>query len=195
MFTGIIETVGTVSAIEESKGNLLLTIQSAISAALQVDQSVSHNGICLTVVKKEKDTHQVEAVEETLSRTNLRNLKTGDKLNLERALTLERRLDGHLVQGHVDAVGHCTARVEKAGSTLFSFDFPRKFAPLIIEKGSVALNGISLTVFEVGQDCFSVAVIPYTLQHTTMDLLQEGDEVNLEFDLVGKYVLRSAESE
>ncbi len=193
MFTGIIEAIGTVRDIRDERGNRILSISSPLSSSLQPDQSVSHNGVCLTVTAVNKDTHEVVAVAETLSKTNLKGLKTGDKLNLERGLTLEKRLDGHLVQGHVDTVGHCIAVIKNEGSTLFSFRFPESYAPLVIEKGSIALNGISLTVFDVTLHSFSVSAIPYTLEHTTLQALWEGDEVNLEFDLMGKYVLRMNE--
>jgi len=193
MFTGIVETVGTVSDLQKRKGNLLLTVESAISSALQVDQSVSHNGACLTIVQVGNNTHQVEAIEETLSKTNLNTLKLKDPVNLERALLLNNRLDGHLVQGHVDVVGRCEKRADKEGSRLFTFTFPEKFAPLIIEKGSIAVNGVSLTAFDVTKNGFTIAVIPYTLNHTMLGSLAVGEQVNLEFDLIGKYVLRSRE--
>ncbi len=191
MFTGIIETVGTVKEINKQKGNLIFSISSSISASLKEDQSVAHNGVCLTVLKTEDGVHQVEAVEETLAKTNLNQVETGDAVNLERALTLEKRLDGHIVQGHVDTVGTCVARQEKEGSIVFTFRFPKKFAALVIEKGSIAVNGISLTAFEVTGNLFSIAVIPYTLEHTSMNKVREEDVVNLEFDMVGKYVLKS----
>lgn len=191
MFTGIIEAIGTVQKIEQDKGNLVLYLSAPFSDYLQIDQSVAHDGVCLTVTKVEEDYYQVEAVEETLAKTNLGGLKVGDKVNLERALTLDKRLDGHVVQGHVDTVGICKKRVDKGGSTLFSFQFPEKFAALIIEKGSIAVSGISLTAFNVTKEDFSVSVIPHTLSHTTLNELEAGAAVNLEFDLVGKYVLRS----
>ncbi|HLR37986.1 MAG TPA: riboflavin synthase [Chitinophagaceae bacterium] len=191
MFTGIVETVGTVKEIKKQKGNLIFSISSSISASLKEDQSVSHNGACLTVLKTEGGVHQVEAVEETLAKTNLNQLETGDSVNLERALTLEKRLDGHIVQGHVDTVGECVARLEKEGSIVFTFHFPKKFSALVIEKGSIAVNGISLTAFEVSEDHFSIAVIPYTLEHTSMKEMKEENAVNLEFDMVGKYVLKA----
>lgn len=191
MFTGIIETLGQIKNLEKTGGNLLLTISSEISKALKEDQSVAHNGVCLTVIHVNENTFQVEAVEETLRKSNLGTLEVGDTLNLERALTLEQRLDGHLVQGHVDAVGVCVAREEQSGSTLFTFKFPKDFGDLVIEKGSIAINGISLTAFGVEEDTFSVTIIPYTLEHTTMANIQIGDTVNLEFDIIGKYILRS----
>lgn len=190
MFTGIIEALGTVRDIRQEKDNLIFSIHSPISHELRPDQSVSHNGACLTVVAIDQDSHQVMAVAETLQKTNLRTLKPGDQINLERSLTLQKFIDGHLVQGHVDTTGKCLQIDNKNGSTEFRIRFPGKFARLIIEKGSIALNGISLTVFNVTENEFSVAVIPYTFEHTTMHLLREKDIVNLEFDLIGKYVTR-----
>lgn len=190
MFTGIIEALGTVRDIRQEKDNLIFSIHSPISHELRPDQSVSHNGACLTVVAIDQDSHQVMAVAETLQKTNLRTLKPGDQINLERSLTLQKFIDGHLVQGHVDTTGKCLQIDNKNGSTEFRIRFPGKFARLIIEKGSIALNGISLTVFNVTENEFLVAVIPYTFEHTTMHLLREKDIVNLEFDLIGKYVTR-----
>lgn len=192
MFTGIIESIGTIRKIQPQGGNLLFAVESPISQELQVDQSVSHCGACLTVVGLESNVHQVIAIAETLEKTNLSKLKVGDRVNLERAMTLQKRLDGHMVQGHVDAVGRCSQRVEKDGSVEFTIEFPREFAHLVIEKGSIALNGISLTLFNVSLHSFTVAIIPYTLEHTTMKGLQVGGLVNLEFDLIGKYVARGA---
>lgn len=193
MFTGIIEAVGILISAEPQSGNLLFTLSSSMSGELQIDQSLSHNGVCLTVTAVENGHHKVVAVAETLSKSNLGLLKAGDKINLERSLTLDKRLDGHLVQGHVDATGICISSEEKNGSYEFRFRFPKQFSHLIIEKGSIALNGISLTVFKVTEDEFTVAVIPYTYEHTNMHLLQVNDKVNLEFDLIGKYVLRQAQ--
>jgi riboflavin synthase len=193
MFTGIIEAVGTLISAEPQSDNLLFTLSSAISNELQTDQSLSHNGVCLTVTAVENDRHQAVAIAETLSKSNLGALKAGDKINLERSLTFDKRLDGHLVQGHVDATGICISSEEKNGSYEFRFRFPKQFSHLIIEKGSIALNGISLTVFNVTEDEFTIAVIPYTYEHTNMHLLQVNDKVNLEFDLIGKYVLRQAQ--
>jgi riboflavin synthase len=190
MFTGIIEAVGTIRDLTHEQGNLLLTVASPLAAALKIDQSVSHNGACLTVTATGPHTHQVVAVAETLAKTNLGSLKAGDRVNLERSLELGQRLDGHLVQGHVDATGTCTAISGREGSREFRISFPPAFAHLLIEKGSVALNGISLTVFNLTADAFSVAVIPYTLAHTTMGDLKAAEAVNLEFDLIGKYLSR-----
>ncbi|TAN17087.1 MAG: riboflavin synthase [Chitinophagaceae bacterium] len=190
MFTGIIEALGTVTNIRQDKDNLIFSIHSPISRELRPDQSVSHNGACLTVTAIDHDRHQVIAVAETLQKTNLGTLKPGDQINLERSLTLQKFIDGHLVQGHVDTTGKCLQIANRNGSTEFRIRFPEKFAHLIIEKGSIALNGISLTVFSVTENEFTVAVIPYTFEHTTMHLLRENDIVNLEFDLIGKYVTR-----
>lgn len=195
MFTGIIEATGIVKQIASSGDNLVFTIQTSLSSTLQVDQSVAHNGVCLTVIEAGENNYQVEAVEETLRKTNLKQLKAGDTINIERALTMDKRLDGHLVQGHVDAVGICEAKTEKNGSTLFTISFPGQFAALVIEKGSIAVNGVSLTAFDVANDRFTVSVIPHTFSHTTLNELETGMEVNLEFDLIGKYALRQHELE
>lgn len=194
MFTGIIEDVGTIISIEKQSENRLFTFQSALSNELKIDQSLSHNGVCLTVTKVENDRHQVVAVAETLKKSNLGLLKTGDKVNLERSLTLDKRLDGHLVQGHVDTTGSCISKTERNGSYEYKIRFPKEFSPFLIEKGSIALNGISLTIFDITAHEFSVAVIPYTFEHTNMHLLQVNDKVNLEFDLIGKYVLRQVQT-
>jgi len=190
MFTGIIETIGQVVEADRKGDNLMLAIRSPLAHELKIDQSVSHQGVCLTVTGILNDIHRTVAIRETLSKTNLGALNPGDPVNLERSLTLDQRLDGHLVQGHVDATGTCLEATPGGGSTEFRFRFPRKFAHLIIEKGSIALNGISLTVFSVTEQEFSVAIIPYTLEHTTMGQLRPGNLVNLEFDMVGKYVTR-----
>lgn len=190
MFTGIIETMGTIRNLTHSNGNLNISVESSISHELKKDQSVSHNGICLTVTRVKGNIHTVTAVEETLNKTNLDSLKPGDKINIERCLTLNQRIDGHIVQGHVDTTGICVGKVKKKGSTEFRIRFPKRFKKLIIEKGSIALNGISLTAFHVTDNEFSVAIIPYTLDHTTMNILKIKDQVNLEFDVIGKYVAR-----
>lgn len=193
MFTGIIEAIGTVKRIQPHGSNLVLGIQSPISQELQIDQSVSHNGACLTVVSVESNVHQVIAIAETLHKTNLSLLKQEDKINLERSMTLQKRLDGHMVLGHVDTVGTCFEKNEKDGSWEFGIRFPEEFAHLVIEKGSITLNGISLTIFDVALNSFYVAIIPYTYENTTIQYLQPGDKVNLEFDLIGKYVARKAD--
>lgn len=193
MFTGIIETVGRVISVHNSGGNKQFRVDSAIGCSLKPDQSVAHNGVCLTVEEVEGNVHRVTAIEETLQKTNLGTWKPGEKINLERCLTPGSRLDGHIVQGHVDTTAVCIEKKAFNGSLEFRFRFPEKFAPLIIEKGSVCVNGISLTAFDVGTDAFSVAIIPYTFEHTNMQSLEKGDDVNIEFDMVGKYVVRGME--
>jgi len=191
MFTGIIETVGRVVDVVPDGGNLTLTIQSELSENLSIDQSVSHNGACLTVVEVNGDKHKVTAIEETLTKSNLKNCKPGEEINLETALSLKDKLDGHIVQGHVDTVATCIQKNKMDGSHLFTFRFSERFGALIIEKGSIAVNGVSLTAFDVTKDLFTVAIIPYTMEHTTFKNLSVGDEVNLEFDILGKYILRA----
>lgn len=193
MFTGIIETLGTVAALETSGTNISYWIQSNITEQLKIDQSVSHNGVCLTVEEINADEYKVTAIQETLSKTTLGSWKVGDLVNLERCLTPSGRLDGHFVQGHVDTTATCIQKTDQDGSWLFRFEFPEKFAPLIIEKGSISLNGISLTIFDISLNQFSVAIIPYTIEHTNLKQLEPGGLVNLEFDLVGKYVVRGRE--
>jgi riboflavin synthase len=165
-------------------------VGSPVSSQLEVDQSVSHSGVCLTVEEVRENTHRITAIDETLQKTNLGDWKEGALVNMERCLRLNDRLDGHLVQGHVDATAICTQRKEKAGSWEFEFVFPKKFAALMIEKGSVCVNGISLTAFNVKRKSFTVAIVPFTFEHTNIKDVQEGDRVNLEFDLIGKYLLR-----
>lgn len=193
MFTGIIETTGLITAVETAGTNRTFRLKSSISHELKEDQSVAHNGVCLTVEKSEYGEHIVTAVQETLQKTTLNNWKTGGWVNLERCLTPTGRLDGHFVQGHVDTKGICIDKKTLDGSYEFRFEFPEKFASLVIEKGSISLNGISLTIFDVTLNQFSVAIIPYTYKHTTMQQLNTGDTVNLEFDMVGKYVVRGME--
>lgn len=191
MFTGIIECKGVIKKIIETGENRSFLISSPISAELKVDQSLSHEGICLTVESVENDTHRVTAIAETIQKTNIKYWKENTNVNLERCLMPGGRLDGHLVQGHVDGTGVCIKKETLSGSWLFRFRFPASFAPLIVEKGSVCVNGISLTAFDVGADEFSVAIIPYTFEHTTISDLNVGSEVNLEFDIIGKYILRN----
>ncbi|NSL90320.1 riboflavin synthase [Chitinophaga sp. Mgbs1] len=190
MFTGIIETSGEVISTKKEGSNLVITIKSAITGELKIDQSVAHNGVCLTVTQIEGDTYQTVAVDETLQKTNLALLKPGNKVNLERAMLFNGRIDGHLVQGHVDGTGTCILREEQNGSWLYRFTYPPEFAGLIVEKGSICMNGISLTVFDITSDQFSVAIIPYTFNHTNVQFMQPGYLVNLEFDILGKYVAR-----
>lgn len=190
MFTGIIEATGVIEEVTRSGTNATFTVKSNISAELKIDQSVSHNGVCLTVEMVQNGAHRLTAIEETLSKTNLGSWEKGTFINLERCMTLNGRLDGHIVQGHVDATATCTAAIAKDGSWEYSFTFDPSFASLIIEKGSITLNGISLTIFNVTTNGFTVAIIPYTYEHTNMQYLQQGDTVNIEFDMIGKYVKR-----
>ncbi|MFN8291982.1 MAG: riboflavin synthase [Chitinophagaceae bacterium] len=190
MFTGIIEALGTVSEVIVIDTNLSFWIDSSLSAELKPDQSLSHDGVCLTVEEVHGTAHRVTAIGETLKKTTLGIWKKGTVINLERCLRLSDRLDGHLVQGHVDTTAVCLERKEKKGSWEFEFGFPAKFAPLVIEKGSISVNGISLTAFNVKRKRFTVAIIPYTFEHTNMAALKKGMEVNIEFDIAGKYLLR-----
>lgn len=194
MFTGIIETLGEIVDIAHSGTNRTYTISSLLAPELSIDQSLSHNGVCLTIESIQDTTYKVTAVAETLSKTNLGSWQPGDKVNLERCLQPTGRLDGHFVQGHTDTRGHILALTDLNGSWQFSIGFDASFAALLIEKGSIALNGISLTVFDVQQDRFSVAIIPYTYQHTNLQYLHPGDAVNLEFDMLGKYIVRWAQT-
>jgi riboflavin synthase len=190
MFTGIIESVGKIQSIDNQGSNKVFRIASPISHELKPDQSVSHNGACLTVESTAEGIHQVTAIEETLRKTNLGDWLPGHLINLERCLVMNGRLDGHIVQGHVDCTATCLDRIEKGGSWEFRFSFPEKFGALLIEKGSICLNGISLTLFNVKKKHFTVAVIPYTFEHTNVKNVFPGDKVNIEFDMIGKYVSR-----
>lgn len=190
MFTGIIECLGTVQDIVHNGSNIDLTIQAPIIGELKIDQSVAHNGICLTVVDISEKGYRVTAVAETVSKTNIGSLQIKDTVNIERALRVGDRLDGHFVQGHVDSTGICTQVKKLDGSWLFTFTFPEDFAALLIEKGSICINGVSLTAFNVTNNSFSVTIIPYTFEHTAFNQLNEGDTVNLEYDVLGKYLLR-----
>jgi len=190
MFTGIIETTGFIKNMVINGGNRSFWIESPVSQELKVDQSVSHNGICLTVEEMNVNSHKVTAIQETALKTNVNEWKIGDTINLERSLKLESRLDGHFVQGHVDTVATCIEITEKQGSWEYEFRFRKKFSELIIEKGSICVNGISLTAFNVRKKSFKVAVIPYTYEHTNIQTVQRGHLVNIEFDLIGKYILR-----
>jgi riboflavin synthase len=193
MFTGIIEQLGTIEAIEANNTNLTLTIQSALASELKVDQSLSHSGVCLTVEEIIGNQYKVTAIDETLKKTTIGLWKKGDTINLERCLRFDGRLDGHIVQGHVDTVGTCIGYEEKNGSWEYVIEIDEKFATLIIEKGSISLNGISLTIFNITNTTFTVAIIPYTYEHTNIHTLTLGDKVNVEFDMVGKYVGRMRE--
>ncbi len=188
MFTGIIEALGTVTAMEKDRANVHFTVESAISAELKIDQSVSHNGVCLTVVGLGKGSHRVTAIEETLRRSNLGDWAVGAHVNLERCLPIGGRLDGHLVQGHVDDVAECVGVLETGGSWQFSFRYRPSAEHLLVDKGSVCVNGVSLTVVSPKADLFSVAIIPYTWEHTNFQHLRAGQKVNIEFDIIGKYV-------
>ena len=193
MFTGIIEATGVVKEVITNGSNRSFWIESPLSTDFKVDQSVSHNGVCLTVEEIKGSSHRVTAIDETLKKTNLENWVSGTLVNIERCLAINGRLDGHFVQGHVDTTGKCLKRTEKNGSWEFVIEFPKKFAELIIEKGSICLDGISLTAFNVKKNRFTVAVIPYTFDHTTIQQTIKGDLVNLEFDLLGKYITRRLE--
>ena len=192
MFTGIIETTGFVKSIICSGTNKTFWVVSPVSTELTIDQSVSHNGVCLTVEEIKDGAHKVTAIEETLVKTDLNNWKVDNMINMERCLQMNGRLDGHIVQGHVDTVAKCIDTIAKNGSWEYTFEFDKKFAALIIEKGSIAINGISLTIFNVKENSFTVAIIPYTYQHTNMQYLKTRDQVNIEFDMIGKYVARIA---
>ncbi len=190
MFTGIVETTGRVTEITTSGTNKVFWIASSIAHELKIDQSLSHDGVCLTVEEIRDGAHRVTAIEETLEKSNLDHLKVGQVVNLERCMIMNGRLDGHIVQGHVDATATCIALENKEGSWEYVFEFPEAFAHLVIEKGSISLNGTSLTIFNVGHNRFTVAIIPYTYQHTSIKHVQPGDKVNIEFDMIGKYIYR-----
>ena len=190
MFTGIIEDLGIVKDLVKENDNLHLTIQSVLASELKVDQSVSHNGVCLTVVALTDAHYTVTAIKETLEKTNIGALKIGATINLERGLKLGARLDGHMVQGHVDQIGNCTAVEAENGSWIYSFKYDASIGNLTIEKGSITVNGVSLTVVNSKEDGFSVAIIPYTHEHTNFNSFEVGTTVNLEFDVIGKYVVR-----
>jgi len=190
MFTGIIESLGKVKAIEQDRSNVHFTIESPLSHELKIDQSVSHNGACLTVVEVSGNTHRVTAVEETLLRTNLGKLAIGHSVNLERCLPMNGRLDGHIVQGHVDDTATCVEVLETGGSWRYTFRYQPTPEHLLVDKGSVCINGVSLTVVAPREDLFSVAIIPYTWENTNFRSLQAGDTVNIEFDILGKYISR-----
>lgn len=190
MFTGIIETLGTIQEIKKENTNLHISIHSAITDALKIDQSVAHNGVCLTVVAINENQYTVTAINETLEKTNLSDWKVGDLVNLERAMLLGARLDGHIVQGHVDQVGVCVSIEEANGSWIYTFQYDEKFNNITIEKGSITVNGVSLTVVNSKKNEFSVAIIPYTYGHTNFKTFEVDTKVNLEFDVIGKYVSR-----
>lgn len=190
MFTGIIETLGEVTKIENEKNNIHIEVKASITNELKIDQSIAHNGVCLTVVGINDDIYTVTAIEETIKKTNLGQLKVGNKINLERCMQMNGRLDGHIVQGHVDQVGKCLSVKETNGSWSYIFEYNASKENLIVEKGSITINGISLTAFNVNNHSFEVAIIPYTYENTNLHEVKKGDSVNLEFDIIGKYVAR-----
>jgi riboflavin synthase len=193
MFTGIIEDMGTVTNLRKDLNNLHISIKSSITSELKIDQSVAHNGVCLTTVNIEDDIYTVTAIKETIDKSNIGQLKVGDKVNLERAMKLGDRLDGHIVQGHVDQTAVCTKVLETEGSWMFSFKYDSSLSNITIEKGSITVNGTSLTVVDSKKDSFSVAIIPYTYEHTNFSTFEIGTVVNLEFDVLGKYVTKLLE--
>jgi len=190
MFTGIIETLGIIKDLKKENDNLHITVSSVITHELKIDQSVAHNGVCLTVVAINNDEYTVTAIKETMLKTNLGDWKTGDSINMERAMKLGDRLDGHIVQGHVDQTGTCKSIEEANGSWYFTFGFDQALSNITIEKGSITVNGVSLTVVNSKANEFSVAIIPYTYEHTNFKNFKIGTKINLEFDVVGKYVAR-----
>jgi len=190
MFTGIVETLGVVKDVKEKQANLEFSIEAAFNSEVEIDQSIAHNGVCLTIETICSDYYTVTAIKETIDKTNLAETKTGDKINLERCLLVNSRLDGHIVQGHVDQTAACKNIVEENGSWIFTFEYQKQHKNYLVEKGSVCLNGVSLTLVDVSENSFSTAIIPYTFEHTNFHLLQINDEVNIEFDIIGKYVER-----
>ena len=190
MFSGIVEEAAQVVALQSDKGNLHLTMKCSFVNELKIDQSVAHNGVCLTVVSMTEDTYTVTAIKETLERSNLGNLKVGDKVNLERSMLMNGRLDGHIVQGHVDQTAMCTKVQEEDGSWYFTFEYDDTMGNITVEKGSVAVNGVSLTVVNSRESSFQVAIIPYTYEHTNFHNIEKGSIVNIEFDIIGKYIAK-----
>ncbi len=190
MFSGIIHCTGTVSSLETVGATLRLQIKSSISSGLFIDQSLAHDGVCLTITRLENDTHWVDIVKETLSKTTFAQVRQGQMINLEKSLTLNGLLDGHLVQGHIDTALTCLDRKDENGSWKLKFNLPGEFSGLVIPRGSICLNGVSLTIAHLEEESFEVAIIPYTFAHTNFNLLQPGDKVNAEFDVIGKYLLR-----
>lgn len=188
MFTGIIEQIGVVSNLKTDGNNLHITVDSALAPQLKIDQSLAHNGVCLTVINIKDNNYTVTAIKETLDKSNLGTLRVGDLVNLERAMVLGQRLDGHIVQGHVDQTAVCTKVEDLNGSWKYTFLYDSKKKNITIEKGSITVNGVSLTVVDSGIDSFSVAIIPYTYEHTNFKTLKQGTLVNLEFDMIGKYI-------
>jgi len=196
MFTGIIEELGTVKKVEKNKGNIQLTIEAKFTPELRVDQSVAHNGVCLTVISIKDNQYSVIAIKETLVKTNLGNLISGDKINLERCMKIGDRLDGHIVQGHIDLTATCTKIETLDGSWIFKFKYAKKSTTeTTVEKGSITINGTSLTVVDSSESEFSVCIIPYTFENTSFKYLKEGSQVNIEFDIIGKYIARMMKSQ
>jgi riboflavin synthase len=193
MFTGIIETLGEVKNIIKEGENFHITIESNLTPELKIDQSIAHNGVCLTIVAIDNNTYTVTAIKETIDKSNFKHLKIGDKINLERAMILGARLDGHIVQGHVDQTGICTGVIEENGSWVYNFEYDTTLSNITIEKGSITVNGTSLTVVNSKKNSFSVAIIPYTYEYTNFHTFKKGTVVNLEFDVIGKYVARLLE--
>lgn len=194
MFTGLVQQIGEIIDISTSQENKTFTIRmSKIWSDIHIDESIAHNGVCLTVVEHANDTYKVTAIKETLEKTTASVWQIGDKVNLERAMKADDRLGGHFVQGHVDGSARCISIIDKKGSKELTFEIPKDKAGLIVEKGSITLNGISLTIFNITDNTFTVAVIPYTWKNTTIHTLQAGDEVNTEYDIIGKYMQRTAE--
>ena len=194
MFTGIIEELGEITDLVRDQDNLHITVKSQLSKELKIDQSLAHNGVCLTVVKLGDNTHTITAIKETIDKSNIGNLRIGAKVNLERAMQLGARLDGHIVQGHVDQTAVCTEVKELEGSWLYTFSYDNSYNNLTIEKGSITVNGVSLTVVNSKPESFSVAIIPYTYEHTNFHQIKINDMINLEFDVIGKYVARLMEN-
>jgi riboflavin synthase len=190
MFSGIIQSLGTVLTIEDLGTTKHLRIQSSLAHELHIDQSIAHDGVCLTITNLQEDAHEVDVVRETLSKTSFDNIRAGQAINLEKSLTLHSLLDGHLVQGHVDTILTCLEKRDEKGSWNFKFNLPEEFIPLVIPHGSICLHGVSLTVANLYDDTFDVAIIPYTYFNTNFQFIQPGDKVNVEFDLIGKYLLR-----
>jgi riboflavin synthase len=188
MFTGIIERVGIVKAMESKGSNITFTIESEIADDLKIDQSLAHNGVCLTVISQDSKQYKVTAIDETLKKSNIGHLKIGDKVNLERCMAANGRFDGHIVQGHVDQTATCKALKEEDGSWLYSFKYEPEMGNITVEKGSICINGVSLTCFNSAEGSFTVAIIPYTYENTNFHNIKPGDTVNLEFDIIGKYI-------
>ncbi len=188
MFTGIIESVAVVEKVVKKGRNIELKLSSNLSSKLRVDESLSHNGVCLTVTSCDENFYSVTIVDESLKKSNFSNIKVGSQINLERSLVINGRLDGHIVQGHVDDIGMCIKKVDQENSWLYTFEFSEKYSNLIIEKGSICVNGVSLTCFDVSDNKFTVAIIPHTYENTNFKFLKEGEAVNLEFDILGKYI-------